>query len=35
MIKTFSGLGTYMKKQTESIKSKNPRHFGCIQQQYI
>ena len=30
MIKTFSGLGTYMKKQTESIKSKNPRHLGCI-----
>ena len=30
MIRTFSGLGTYMKKQTESIKSKNPRHLGCI-----
>ena len=30
MIKTFSGLGTYMKKQTESIKSKNPRHLGFI-----
>ena len=30
MIKTFSGLGTYMKKQTESIRSKNPRHLGCI-----
>ena len=30
MIRTFSGLGTYMKKQTESIKSKNPRHLRCI-----